>query len=260
MLCVGEGLPNRGDHSHERLGELVGLRCLRVENDVLKKLWLDDELVRRTLAKRDERALAANDAVGRGEHGGGEPLRAQCLVTVGLRAERLGDVMLRFHRGQAGAGAGCARVKFVARRAEKTRFAGRGCAGAGDALCHRGGDRLGLGDVWVDETGVERQAGHVPFAGGVGGIAFFGDLFDAAVADDHRGVVDRDSRLDDDLGVDQRMVTGREWAVARWENLGGGRAGERQQNRCCEGLAQFRHGRGFNQKPARLAKQNSAVA
>ena len=259
MLSVGESLPDCRDDAHERLGELVRLGCVRVENDVLKKLRLDDELVRRTLAKRDEGALAANDAVARREHGGGEALCAQCLVGARLRAECLGDIVLRFHRGQAGAGAGRAGVKLVARRAEKPRLASGGRASAGDALRHRGRDRLGLGDVWVDESGVKRQAGHVPLARRVGGLALFGDSLDAAIADDHRGVVDRDARLDDDRGVDQRVVAGREGAVARWQDFSVRGLKHRQQGGRGEGVAQFRHGRGFNQKPTRLAKQNWAL-
>ena len=259
VLRVGERLADCRDHAHERLGKLVRLGCVCVENDVLKKLRPDDELVRRTLAKRDEGALAADDAVGRGECGSGETLCAQSLVRVRLRAERVGDIVLRLYCGQAGAGAGHAGIKLVARRAEKARLAGGGCASAGDALCHRGRDRLGLGDVWIDEPGVKRQAGHVPLAGGVGCLALFGDGLDSPIADDHRGVGDRDARLDDDGGVDQRVVPGRERAVARCQNFSVSGLKHRQQGGRCEGVAQFRHGREFNQKPTRLAKQNSAL-
>ena len=74
--------------------------------------------------------------------------------------------------------------------------------------------------------------------------------------DDHRGVGDRDARLHDDRSVDQRVVPGRERAIAWWQNFSVNGLKYSQQGGGRERVAQFRHGRGFNQKTARLAKQN----
>ena len=113
-------------------------------------------------------------------------------------------------------------VAFVAGGAEEAGFTG--CRGlpAGDALRHCCRERLGISDVGIDESCVEGHPTHVPNPRGVRCFALFCDANNAAVVDDHRCVLDFDSRLGDHGGVGQGMVARRNGAVTRGNDLGQG--------------------------------------
>ena len=94
----------------------------------------------------------------------------------------------------------------------------------GDALRHCCRERLGISDVGIDESCVEGNPTDVPNPRGVRYFALFCDANNAAVVDDHRCVLDFDSRLGDHGGVGQSMVARRDGAVTRGNDLGQGAA------------------------------------
>ena len=97
-------------------------------------------------------------------------------------------------------------------------------ASAVDALRHCCRERLGISDVGIDESCVEGHPTHVPNPRGVWCFAFFCDAYNAAVVDDHRCVLDFDSRLGDNGGAGQGMVARWDGAVTRGNDLGQGAA------------------------------------
>ena len=176
---------------------------------MLEKVWFDDEFVRGTLSKRDERALATNDSSVGGKCDRGKTLFSVSVVRVGFGTELVRYMKIRLHGRQPGTGANGAGVAFVSGRPEKTGLARSGRLHPGDTLRHCGGEWPGVGHVGINKSGVDSLPTEIPHLSRVRDFAVFSYAHDAAVVNDDRRVFDRLTGLGKNRGMGQRMMAGR---------------------------------------------------